>query len=110
LIVGVTGASGGFVSFKIEDGEFSYIENPEESELLLTNMNESGLAIGALREGRESVAVTWQDGEITDLNTVSNTDGLPLRLATGINDDGVIACISDADANQPTALLLVPVA
>jgi uncharacterized membrane protein len=110
LIVGTTGSSGGFVSFKVEDGTFSFIDNPEGKELILLNMNESGLAAGTLREGQAAVAVTWQDGEITDLNTVSNTDGLPLRLATGINDDGVIACISDVDANQPTALLLVPVA
>lgn len=74
-----------------------------------TDVNNAGFAVGyGLRDDGLTRAMFWIGGSPFDLNDVVATDGgWLLQMATGINDDGVIAGWGDFDGER-RGFLLVP--
>jgi probable HAF family extracellular repeat protein len=73
------------------------------------DINEKGLVVGQ-SIGAASSAVVWQNGEITDLNTlIQANSSLSLLLANGVNASGEITGVAVDSSGQLVGYLAVPV-
>jgi probable HAF family extracellular repeat protein len=88
--------------------DLGVLEGDDTSQAL--GINDRGQVVGLSRGPGGNTAVLWEDGDITDLNTLVEPDYEGTLLVAGhINDAGVITGVArDADTGEEVAFIATP--